>query len=153
VRIVFAWPTILLLTILSISFRTSFSSLASPLFFPQDVLVIQSSQINYTHILGISGNISLATSAYIHALLLAAAHVNYGVSVLSVSGLFSLSDRIHRMQLAYHPSQTQYGPLDQLTFYTITPCMEVTIPLPHQMSPSPDGMGYEVTLFAVTAKY
>lgn len=73
------------MTVLSTSFRISFSSLASGLFSPQDVFVIQNLQINYNNILGIPGDISHATSAYIQALLLAAAHVNYGVSLCLVS--------------------------------------------------------------------
>src|ERR1700733_13902358 len=84
VSILLSWPTILSLTVLSTSFRTSFSPLAAQLFFLQDVSVIQNSQIDYAKVLGTSGSINDAANAYIQALFLAATHTDYGVSICPV---------------------------------------------------------------------
>jgi hypothetical protein len=98
------------------SLSLSFSSFTSAFFSPRDVFVVQSTQFNYTKILGQSDNIN-STNALIQALLLSTAHGIYGVCQCWIEFLPFILTLIHmnRVQLVFHPSQTYLGPLGQLT--------------------------------------
>jgi hypothetical protein len=87
---------------------------------------MQSTQFNYTKILGLSGNTN-STNAFIQAIQLSAARGIYGVSLHQIDFLDLSLTHVrwdNRVQLAFRLSQTHPGPLGQLTLSTVRGYLE-----------------------------